>query len=286
MTTAPSSRPRILRQDIIDLLAPLQELGAYASPDPIEQASLIDLGVTLTIAREAKVILFDTEQALALKPALDRFAENLSEYRLPFPSVMLQFSTPIPEVALLPSAEQTVEMRQLGIAEDQILALLLGQEEDTTGRLVNSASAWFASTTANRVSWRDDERAHLRMLPQVGRASEDAQRNKAQIRNLAIACIAYINCENITLEMQAVAEKINRKRAREGKRVLEDYYVCRLRPSRGESAEGDAAAQTHGFRYDVRGHFRRLPDGKLTWVRAHQRGLAHELYRPKVYKTE
>jgi hypothetical protein len=286
MTAAPNSRPRILRQDIIDLLAPLQELAAYASPDPVEQASLIDLGVTLTVAREAKVILFDTEQALALKPALDRFAENLSEYRLPFPSVMLQFSTPIPEVALLPSAEQTAEMRQMGIAEDQILALLLGQEEDEAGRLVNSASAWFASTTANRVSWRDDERAHLRMLPQVGRASEDAQRNKAQIRNLAIACIAYINCENITLEVQAVAEKINRKRAREGKRVLEDYYVCRLRPSRGESAEGETLAQTHGFRYDVRGHFRRLPDGKLTWVRAHQRGLAHELYKPKVYKAE
>jgi hypothetical protein len=47
-----------------------------------------------------------------------------------------------------------------------------------------------------------------------------------------------------------------------------------------------ASAQTHGFRYDVRGHFRRLPDGKLTWVRAHQQGLAHELYKPKVYKAE
>lgn len=279
-----SSRPRILRQDIVDLLSPLEHLPATS--DARERASVIDLGVTLTVAREAKVILFSTEQALALKPALDRFAEDLVEYRLPFPCVMLQFSEPIPETALLPAAEQTPEMKQLGIEDDRILALLLAQETGEDGRLVNSASAWFASTTANRVSWREDERAHLRILPGTGRATEDERRNKERIRNLAIACITYINCENITLEKQAVAEKINRKRARDGKRVLEDYYVCRLRPGKGESAAADDAGHGPGFRYDVRGHFRRLPDGKLTWVRAHQRGLAHELYKPKVYKAE
>jgi hypothetical protein len=57
--------------------------------------------------------------------------------------------------------------------------------------------------------------------------------NKVTLRNLAIACIACINCENI-----------------------------------------------------VRAHFRRLPNGKLTWVRAHQRGLAYELYVPSVRKVE
>lgn len=279
-----SQRPRILRQDIIDLLSPLETLAAYSSPDPIEQTSIIDLGVTLTVAREAKVIVFSTDQALALKPALDRFAEDVTEYRLPFPAVMLQFTEPIPEAALLGSVEQTDDMLRMGVSEDKILALLMGQEEeDGSGRIVNSVSAWFATTTVNRVSWREDERAHLRMLQLAGRLTDAERRNKESIRNLAIACIAYINCENIMLEKQAVAEKINRKRAREGKRVLEDYYVCRLRPGRREAEAGEGVG--HGFRYDVRGHFRRLPDGKLTWVRAHQRGLAHELYKPKVYKA-
>ena len=283
MTT---NRPRILRQDIIDILSPLEDLSAYASADPVEQASIVDLGVTLTVAREAKVILFSTEQALALKPALDRFAEDLSEYRLPFPSVMLQFTEPVPESALMANVEQTEDMQRMGIAEDTILALLLGQEEGREGKLVNTASAWFATTTVNRVSWRDDERAHLRLLPGTGKGTEDERRNKERIRNLAIACIAYINCENITLDRQAVAEKINRKRAREGKRVLEDYYVCRLRPGKGEADDEHEGGSGHGFRYDVRGHFRRLPEGKLTWVRAHQRGLGHELYKPKVYKAD
>jgi hypothetical protein len=279
-----SQRPRILRQDIIDLLAPLEELAGYASPDPVEQTSIIDLGVTLTVACAAKVILFATEQALALKPALDRFAEDVTEYRLPFPSVMLQFSEPIPEAALIASVEQTADMRFMGVNDDKVVALLLGQEEEEgSGTTINSVSAWFAATTVNRVSWRDDQRAHLRMLPLAGRLTEAERRNKEAIRNLAIACIAYINCENIALEKQAVAEKINRKRAREGKRVLEDYYLCRLRPGRRDADAGEGSG--HGFRFDVRGHFRRLPDGKLTWVRAHQRGLTHELYKPKVYKA-
>ncbi len=277
------SRPHLLRQDVVDLLSSLPELAGYAASS--ERADVIDLGVTLIVAREAKAILFASEQALALKPALDRFAEEMREYRLPFPCVMLQFTEPIPESALLASVEQTEDMRRAGIEEDKIVALFLGQETDAAGGTINSASAWFATTAVNRVSWREHARAHLRLLPGVDTTNEAARRNKEQIRNLAIACIAYINCENIRLERQTVAEKINRKRAREGKRVLEAYYLCRLRPSQGAAAADDSGAG-HSFRYDVRGHFRRLPDGKLTWVRAHQRGLAHELYKPKVYKVE
>ena len=79
-------------------------------------------------------------------------------------------------------------------------------------------------------------------------------------------------------------EKVNRKRAREGKKVLEDFYLCRIRKTKGETHE-TGQGSTHGYRYDVMGHFRRLPDGRLTWVRAHQRGVEHELYKPKVYKA-
>ena len=43
------------------------------------------------------------------------------------------------------------------------------------------------------------------------------------------------------------------------------------------------AAQSGG---GVRSHFRRLPDGRLTWVRAHQPALMHELYVQSVRKVE
>jgi hypothetical protein len=109
----------------------------------LEQTSIIDLGVTLTVARAAKVILFATEQALALKPALDRFAEDVTEYRLPFPSVMLQFSEPSPQAALLTSVEQTDDMRFMGVNDDTVVALLLGQgEEDGSGKIVNSVTGY------------------------------------------------------------------------------------------------------------------------------------------------
>jgi hypothetical protein len=52
------------------------------------------------------------------------------------------------------------------------------------------------------------------------------------------------------------------------------------------SGEGEGSGVKHGHRYDVAGHFRRLPDGRLIWVRPHQRGLAHELYVPSVRKVE
>jgi len=103
---------------------------------------------------------------------------------------------------------------------------------------------------------------------------------------LAIACVAYINCENITLERQAADAKLNRSRTGKGKKPFEDYYLCHLRASRGEAGAGEGQGGEHGFRYDVRAHFRRLPDGRLTWVRAHQRGVGHELYRPKVYQVQ
>lgn len=104
--------------------------------------------------------------------------------------------------------------------------------------------------------------------------------------HLVRSIIGYINCENVYLHKEGeVDEAINRKRERKGKRRLEPYYVCRIRGVNYESqATGDGTK--HGHRYDVRGHFRRLDDGRVTWVRPHQRGLANELYIPKVYKVD
>ena len=281
------NRPRLIRPDIIAALSP-----AVAVPETEVEAlgfsltDYYDIRASLEMTRNAQTILFSTDQAIALRPALERFAEDL-EYRLPFPGVILQFDRPIPESEFLASeSADLLSHLETGIEGDQILALLMSQTELTDGRILNNVAAYFASTSVNRIQWHNEPRAHMRIHPLAESRPDYARHNKEVIRNLAIACIAYINCENITLDRQAAPEKVNRKRRKQGKKELEPFYLCRIRgvqyaPGEGERSGGSA----HGYRYDVRGHFRRLPDGRLTWVRPHQRGLEHELYKPKTYKA-
>lgn len=109
---------------------------------------------------------------------------------------------------------------------------------------------------------------------------------KETLRLLACAIVAYINCENVTIEKgEEVPEKVNRKREKEGKRRIDPYYVVKIRHEKVEGGGSTGLGTKHSFRYDVRGHFRRMTDGKLAWVRAHQRGLSHEFYVPNVYKV-
>lgn len=282
------NRPHILRNDILDLLRSYQRNTREMAHGPL---TLIvndhtDTIATLHMLEDAKVVLFDSEQALALVPAIRCFADDL-DFRLPFPSVMFQFSEPIPETDILVQEKEE---------PDRILALIVSQTEND----VNNASVWFESTAVNRAQWLNESVTPLRISP-TAIEEEDTDlliadnltpaeikiHNKEIIRLLACAMIAYINCENITLERQAVDEKVNRKRTSRGKRTLEPYYVARVRGVRyDENALTERAGSKHSFRYDVRGHFRRLEDGRLTWVRAHQRGLAHELYIPKAYIVE
>ena len=55
-----------------------------------------DFAIAAGIARAAQTIVFAAEQALALRPALERFADGV-DYRLPFAQVILQFDRPLPE---------------------------------------------------------------------------------------------------------------------------------------------------------------------------------------------
>jgi hypothetical protein len=292
MPTPPARthHPPLIRSKIDEMLAPLT---VYAS-DPRQRAQLppadalaiLDLIAAYSVAQHAQTILFSTAQALALKPALERFGEDLLEYRLPFPFTLIQFSAPIAEAQLLPYPEELPGPFAAETGADKILALLLSQSEDQQGQLLNSAGAWFQSGAVNRITWVNEQQAHLRLpQPDLPDAAERLA-NKARLRNLAIACIAYINCENITLERQTADAKVNRSRVSKGKKPFDDYYLCRLRTARGQ--EEDEAGESGGgpsYRFDVRGYFRRLPNGKLIWVRPHQRGLAHELYVPAVRKV-
>lgn len=289
-------RPHIIKNDILAILNDYERIAAeigLESGEPKLQVDHVDFLACKAILEDARVILFSAEQALALRPALKRFAEAL-EYRLPFPSVFIQFTQPIPEAEFFlpepsdfPGSAEFLQHMGLS-AGDKICGIALDQDQGASGKVINNAAAWFASTAVNRAAWENQPDAHLRINPLITRDEQSAVRiqNKRILQLFAIAIVAYINCENISLERQAVDAKVNRKRLKQGKQELPAYYLCRLRGERYAQTDGEMnSSSKHAFRYDVRGHFRRLPDARLTWVRSHQRGLEHELYKPKTYEV-
>ena len=256
-----------------------------------------DFEIAALIAVHAQTIVFSADQALALRPALERFDETV-EYRLPFPQVILQFDRPLPEHEFFsiehayqsdPAHLQMIDRlwHEHGQSVhgwtpadgDALVALLLAQD-DIDGVLHNQAVAFFASTALNRVHWHGD---NLGWLPNSDRTFAD---NKRALRNLCVACVAYLNCINLTLERQEAPNKVQKRRAKDGKPPLLAYYTVVVAPAYRHKDDGESTGMQHGHRYDVRGHLRKLPGNRLIWVRPHQRGLAHELYIPSVRVVE
>jgi hypothetical protein len=123
--------------------------------------------------------------------------------------------------------------------------------------------------------------------PIGGGGNEAKARDKQRIANLGLLCLAYIHSPGIEVEHVEPDPAVNRKRVSKGKAELPDYYVCRVSKRRYVPGEAGAPSGRHvSFRFDVRGHFRRLPDGRTIWIRSHQRGVEHEFYRPKSYRVD
>lgn len=278
----------IIKDDILATLRNYQRMSqqAVAGRLTVKVNDHTDTIATMHMLEDAQVIIFPAETALALVPAIRRFAEQL-DFRLPFPSVMFQFSQPIAETDLL--AQEKDE-------PDRIQALIVSQTENG----INNASVWFESTAVNRAQWANESVTPLRISP-TAIETEDGDllvmdnltpaevkiRNKEIIRLLAVAMVAYINCDNITLERQAVDERINRKRQAKGKRPLLPYYTCAIRGVRYEPGESEKTSRRVGLMFIVRGHFRKLESGRTIWVHAHYRGVEHGIdsAKPKAYEV-
>lgn len=266
--------------------------------DALEQLELehLEFACAAKILKFGQTIVMPSEQANVFQSVSRSYTESL-EYRLPFEQVILQFTKPVDCM--------------LGGQPDQLVAILLWQcvpseEEyrDAIARTQTKKSLWQSRLTASRpptpgesylntilpifsdlntrkITWySDDEEA---MFEQS--SDNDLVDSWLAIKNLAIACIGYINCENIYLHKEEIPYKINRKRERQGKNVLEPYYVCRIRGVNYDS-NGNATGEGthHGHIYDVRGHFRKLPSGRTKWIRPHKRGLqSGGPYIPKTY---
>ncbi len=257
------------------------------------------------ITVDAKTIVFRSEQGRIFTKANKSYFDSL-DYKLPFRHVFLQFDFPL----VVDYEKRSDNDYDRGT----LVAMALHQEEMTR-------EEWLAQIKKGKEKERLDGIDNVRYLEDFegdtvisnqicflygdwgteyinwigGNTQEwlneiDDERKSAMQtwKNVAIACIGYVNCENIYLHRDdEVSESVNAKRERKGKNRLEPYYVCRIRGVQYDSAgnpTGEGAK--HSIRYDVRGHFRRLTNAKTTWVRPHQRGLENELYIPKTYLVD
>lgn len=257
---------------MIHLYAPLPESTYSHETSEMLEAKRIMCLDKYNTAKQSQVIVFDSEQVKVFWGLIcsGKFLESV-DYRLPFPDVWLQFSG---NVVLDDTGTEL--MPDLGN-----VALLLTQQDTGANRVLavheendDVDIIWNSSDPSNMVSFNS---YFGDGFPEIAE----------QYRALAIACIAYINCENVYLHREATPERVNAKRERKGKSRLEPYYVCRIRGVQYDSAgnpTGEGAK--HGIRYDVRGHFRRMTNGRTTWVRPHQRGLTNDLYVPKTYVVD
>lgn len=273
-----------------------QRRGVHVSPEDLEEQlelEAFEYSFAHAIAKQAKTILFPGEQADVFLRLARTYRDEL-DFRLPFDDLLLQFARPV---------QITVD----GVA-DQLIALLLQQQvmtEEGIARaraiyelrrlagthmtlpsvepemVVNNLIAVFGDRAIRKITWLGGKTEIFETSDK-----DDLETTLLSIRDLAVACIGYINCENIYLHREEVPEKVSRKREAKGKSRLEPYYVCRIRGVQYDSAGHVGTGAEHGHRYDVRGHFRKLESGKTTWVRPHQRGLKHELYIPKTYVVD
>lgn len=240
---------------------------------------------------KAKTVIFSHEQVCVFAE-LRKAPSDAVEYRVPFESTFIQFSRPYRRKLFDDDAVDSDILGMLVIQKLVDRAEYQKMQNDGTGRLVPLSFSGEHDVFLNgvmvfsqtgdvggicNISWQSDL-VHHDLVGGPG--------SEVFWRDLAVACIGYINCENVYLEKQGeVPEAVNRKREAKGKSRLEPYYVCRIKGVQHDS-HATGTGVKHGIRYDVRGHFRRLDTGKTIWVRPHQRGLQNELYIPKVYKVE
>lgn len=109
----------------------------------------------------------------------------------------------------------------------------------------------------------------------------------------AIHLVNFLSSPSVKLVRAEHDAKLQRSRAKSGKPPLPGWYEITYAKhvqdySGAKVAEGKR--WEHGYRYDVRGHFKRFEQGRMAgrvlWCPPHQRGLRHALYKPKGYVTE
>lgn len=283
------------RDRMMMTLNPIARLGY---PDAVDYAILF------MVAKTAQTFLFDTEQIRLFLRTVDRKIPPRT-VQPPFPSMVVQFTEPLPEEELTSGTytwASEIEMGETRSAGDFITGLVIAFPEAgdvlralDDYRVAGEEIADFAnvflfykSGALNRAAMRlDGDGSHTGNYTE-GSATPEADRDKQRICNLAMLVLSYLNSPGIETQRVEAHPNIQKRRQKDRKPPIEPYYVCRASKKVYVSVEErtEPSGRHVSFRFDVQGHFRRYKDGRAVWIKAHQRGLEHERYVPKVYRID
>lgn len=105
--------------------------------------------------------------------------------------------------------------------------------------------------------------------------------------HLALEFCLTINCSNVQVQKRAAPAALNKKRLKSGKVPFYDHHVIQINPGQGPAyylSEGASQGIGKSPRMHTRrGHIRRLPTGKTTFVRATVVGSSRQGIVEKTY---
>lgn len=107
--------------------------------------------------------------------------------------------------------------------------------------------------------------------------------------NWAIHTMNFLTSPSIVLDRKEPEESLQKARQKRGREPLPGWYEISYKKANVAPREvNEGTGSKHSFRYDVRGHMMHVKRGRMAgrviWCPPHQRGLANELYKPKVYR--
>lgn len=274
-------------------------------PDAIgARGEVFDFVLANQIASRAQTIRFPTQFALDMRKSIGKNRFDEAVFFMPFDNLIIEFTEPIPEeyfiqtdqaiedyerdlVNRLRSNPKTSSLFRATFGEESIERLdqMYGTTSSIAALLLTTHSdnqyaevcVWFRSTNTLRVTWNIETLEIIASKNPLG-IPEIANLNRRTIQELTLACIDYVNADNVIIERRGgVSEKIARKRTRRGKKPLEGYYVTRLKKEKYDDIElfRRGTGGQHGYMYPVARHRRRLSDGRVIIVKGHHRGLRH-----------
>lgn len=115
---------------------------------------------------------------------------------------------------------------------------------------------------------------------------------RTRMRQWVIHTINFLNTPHVKLVERFPNPALQKARQKSGKTPLPGWYEIIWRHNNKDYSKGKISMRgiKHGFRYDVRAHQKLFTKGRMAgrviWCPAHQRGLRHDLYKPKVYRIE
>lgn len=279
----------------------------------VRQETIV-LKTTLQQMRSSRIVKMPTEQATVFLGMEHILEQDFSQLHSPYQHLYIEFPQPVKLAEYDDVTDKVthkdVDIKAVMITEltENALATMLkdypdlsqisfGLPEEATAKIIqvnvfiplarhprNTYVATFAVSHTGKLI------RPLDAPSETGNMGTNPTLSKIFI-DWAIHTLNFLTSPSIILDRKEPEIALQRARAKRGREPLPGWYEItykRAQVAVKESIPG-ASGIHHSFRYDVRGHMMHVKKGRLAgrviWIPPHQRGLANELYKPKVYRV-